>query len=80
METPRLEAGSFRDREGRVFCRDGDVYRALSLEAFEQWQAIRTSRFFPRLMETGKVVATEVAEIEPDRLTCSLFFARPRTD
>jgi len=62
MTTPRLEPGSFRDREGRVFYYQGRVFRALSRRAFESWQGLRETRFFARLMDEGRIVATRPAQ------------------
>ncbi len=62
MTTPRLEAGSFRDREGRIFYHQGRVYRALSQRAFDSWQELEPSRFFQRLMAEGKIVDTQLAD------------------
>ena len=46
MTTPKFDAGSFRDRESRVFYRDGRVLRALSQPAFDDWRALAASGFF----------------------------------
>jgi hypothetical protein len=62
MTTPRHDAGSFRDREGRVFYQDGKVYRALSERAAAAWKKLDGSKFFPRLVAEGKIVATREAE------------------
>ncbi len=62
MTTPQLDAGSFRDREGRVFYHQGRVYRALSQRAFEAWQALARAPFFERATDAGKVVATRPAD------------------
>lgn len=64
--TPQLDAGSFRDREGRVFYHEGRVYRALSQRAFEAWEALAETAFFERWTEQGKIVATSRAEL-PER-------------
>ncbi|MEM1205598.1 MAG: class I SAM-dependent methyltransferase [Acidobacteriota bacterium] len=66
--TARLEAGSFRDRDGRVFYRDGRVYRALSEEGLEDWKRLAATRFFPRMVEAGKIVPTETADLPPSSL------------
>lgn len=68
MTTPRLDTGSFRDREGRVFYQDGRVYRALSGRAFEAWRALDQTRFFKRLADDGKVVATKTASLSAEEL------------
>jgi len=58
MTSPQLDPGSFRDREGRVFTLEDRVLRALSPRAFAAWETLAATRFFHRLTEEGKVVAT----------------------
>lgn len=57
-----LEAGSFRDRTGRIFYSGENVFRGLTDKALPEWQALRGTRFFPRLVQEGKIVATEEAD------------------
>ena len=59
-----IEAGSFRDRNGRVFYMDNAVYRALSLEALKNWELLSSKEFFHRLLADRKVVQTERVESE----------------
>ncbi|HWN40815.1 MAG TPA: methyltransferase, partial [Thermoanaerobaculia bacterium] len=54
-----LEAGSFRDRTGRIFYSGENVFRGLTDKALPEWQALRGTRFFPRLVQQGEIVATE---------------------
>ncbi len=63
MSTPSLDSGSFRDREGRVFFHQGEVYRALSKNALEEWRAFSQSRLFERASKRGKIVGTEEVEL-----------------
>ncbi len=58
MTTPRFDAGSFRDRESRVFYRDDRVLRALSQPALDDWRALSSSSFFASLLDAGKIVPT----------------------
>lgn len=62
MTNPRLEPGSYRDRDGRVLYLDGQVYRLLSARALEEWTALADTDFFQQLVAEGKVVATEQVE------------------
>ncbi|HEY8524866.1 MAG TPA: class I SAM-dependent methyltransferase [Acidimicrobiales bacterium] len=55
------EAGSFRDPDSAVFLSGGEVYRGLSERAAADWQRLSGTRFFPRLVSEGKVVATDDA-------------------
>ena len=65
MKTPRFDSGSFRDRESRVFYRDGRVLRALSQPALDDWRALTASSFYQRLESSGKIVATRELDEEP---------------
>jgi hypothetical protein len=57
--TPTFEAGSYRDREGRVFYGgSGEVFRALSARALDEWKAVAATRFFQQALADGKVVRT----------------------
>jgi len=60
-----FEAGSFRDRSARVFYHEGQVYRALSPSARDDWQLVRSQPFFQALVSSGRIVATtELADGE----------------
>ncbi len=61
-----LEPGSYRDRTGRIFYSQGQVFRALTARALPEWEALRATRFFPRLIGAGKVVRTEQVPPGPD--------------
>ncbi len=56
---PVVEPGSFRDRHGRVYYRDGAVCRGLSPTALAEWRKLSKTAFFARHQEEGKIVATE---------------------
>lgn len=59
-----FEAGSYRDRDGRVFYgAAGQVYRALSQRALAEWDAVRSTRFFQQAMTAGKIVRS--VQVEP---------------
>ena len=74
MSDLQSEPGSFRDRQGRIFYRNGEVLRALSARALEEWRVLSSTRFFPRLMEAGKIVRTGSVE------AASLEGALPKTE
>lgn len=63
-----FDPGSFRDHTARIFHRNGNVYRALSAEALEQWQALRGSRLLQDFQESGKIVKTEAADLDSEDL------------
>ena len=65
MTTPQLDAGSFRDREGRVFYHQERVLRALSRRGLDAWHRLAAAPFFRRAQDTGTMVrTTEVADAE----------------
>src|SRR6187200_2687510 len=61
---PSTESGSFRDPDSRVFIRDGAVFRALSREGWEDWEALAATPLLAALTGEGKLVATEPAELD----------------
>ena len=65
---PRLEPGSFRDREGRVFYSEGRVFRALSARAFADWQALEGTDFFESASNRGQIEATRLADASQEML------------
>lgn len=58
MVPTSFEAGSFRDRDGRVFYDGSRVCRALSAHAAEQWRWVNVKPFFRRLVTERKIVGT----------------------
>jgi hypothetical protein len=57
--TPTFDAGSYRDREGRVFYGEsGEVFRALGSRALREWEHLHASRFFQQALAEGKIVGT----------------------
>lgn len=65
-EPTGFEAGSFRDRNGRVFYRDGRVLRRMSPRAWENWQRLKATAFFGKHVAGGGIVATTEVEPLPD--------------
>lgn len=61
---PSYEPGSFRDPDSAVFRADGKVLRGLSSRAADDWDRLRSTAFFARLTEAGKVVRTTPYEGE----------------
>src|SRR3954465_5052720 len=61
----RLEAGSFRDPESRVFYTGGEVYRALSGPGLADWEKLKSSGRYDGVAKDERLVATEqVAEAD----------------
>ena len=60
------EPGSFRDRDSRVVVSDDAIYRALSPEGAEDWEAFSGSPLLEQLTAAGKVIGTR--EVDPSVL------------
>ena len=54
-----MEAGSFRDRNGRIYYFGDAVYRGISNQALREWEALARTRFFHELTANGKIVPTD---------------------
>ncbi len=54
-----LEPGSFRDRNGAVFYRDGQILRGIGSAALANWHRLRAASFFREHVEQGSIVRTE---------------------
>ena len=68
MSSPRIEPGSFRDRDGRVFYIEGEVYRGLGEAAWADWLALSQTGFFESASAQGKIVATAEADLPQEVL------------
>ncbi|NND44215.1 MAG: methyltransferase [Xanthomonadales bacterium] len=56
----KLDAGSFRDRDGRIYLHGERVFRGLSEAALAYYQAVSKAAFFQKLSTAGKLVDTRV--------------------
>ena len=67
-----INAGSFRDRDGRVYHCGGRVIRGLSASALESFRLLQEKPFYSKLVDSGKLIGTrEIPESEnplPDDL------------
>jgi hypothetical protein len=61
-EASRLEPGSFRDPESRVFYAGDGVYRSLSAEGLSDFRALEQTTFWKKFSGDGRIVATELVE------------------
>ena len=57
----RVEAGSYRDRNGSVFYQDGEIFRGISGKALANWERLNGTRFFEEFTARGSIVRTERA-------------------
>lgn len=57
-----FDPGSFRDRDSRVFSRDGKIYRALTQAALDDWQAASRCDFWQCHQAAGSLIESELLE------------------
>lgn len=60
--------GSFRDRSGRVFQANGQIYRAVTAGALEEFEAVSRMSFFQNGMATRAIVPTCISCRRPTEL------------
>jgi len=67
MDNPKaaVNAGSFRDRDGRVYHFQGRVFRGLSASALDSYRQLTQKAFYTKLAESGKVIGTR--EVLPEQ-------------
>lgn len=65
MSSEGFDPASFRDRDARVFHRDGEIYRALSSRALEDWRSCSSQPFFRELVEQRKIVRSAESDVPP---------------
>lgn len=59
------EPGSYRDRNGSIFYREGRVFRAVSAATLANWEFLRATSFFTTFAAEGRIVRTERVETPP---------------
>jgi len=68
-----VNAGSLRDRDGRVYHFQGRVFRGLSTTALENFRQLEKQPFYIKLAESGKVIGSREVPAEenplPDEVT-----------
>ncbi len=72
---PRVDRGSFRDPDSRVFYAGGSVHRALSERGLADWEALSATTLFRDKVAEGKLVGTEQLA-EPNGLPAELDAGR----
>jgi len=53
-----VNAGSFRDRDGRIYHYQDRVFRGLSAAALDNYQQLQEKLFYQELAEAGKIIGT----------------------
>jgi SAM-dependent methyltransferase len=66
--TAEINAGSFRDRDGRVYHFQNRVLRGLSSSALETYRQLSEKPFYTKLIESGKVIGTRELSAEENPL------------
>lgn len=59
LSSPSYDPASFRDRSGRVFQFDGQIYRGLSETALAEWEFVSQTQFLRRWIANGSFIDTE---------------------
>ena len=59
----RLERGSFRDRDSRVFYNETGVFRVLNGRGLAEWERLAETEFFGKFQDSGRVVRTERTDL-----------------
>jgi ribosomal protein L11 methylase PrmA len=70
-------AGSFRDPGGFVFQRDGVVYRQVNRSSRADYDLLMDSGFYRALVEDGRLIAHEEADVAPQDPEPSYKILRP---
>lgn len=64
IDSYAVEAGSFRDRDGRIY-RVGDrILRGISASALEDFQKLQATGFYSRFLDKGQLVNSELLPAE----------------
>ena len=63
-----VNAGSFRDRDGRVYHYQDRVFRGLSAAALDYYEQLLEQPFYQKLSEVGKIIGTHKLSAEENPL------------
>ena len=61
-----FDVGSFRDRSGRVFESNGEIFRAFTQEGLSNWKFVSSLPFVQSGMRSGTIVGTELQSLFPN--------------
>ncbi len=59
-----VDSGSFRDRDGRIYHIDGRIIRGVSAGALKDFERLRATEFYRRLLQQGRLVASEPLSLD----------------
>ena len=71
-----VNAGSFRDRNGRVYHYKDQVFRGLNTYALENFRVLNEKSFYQSLLEQGKIIGTREIESHNNPLP-DVYLPRP---
>ena len=60
----RIDSGSFRDRDGRIYRCGERILRGISAGALEDYRKLESKKFFKRFTDAGKLVATKEVPLD----------------
>ncbi|MGQ0634956.1 MAG: methyltransferase [Planctomycetaceae bacterium] len=63
-----FDAGSYRDRDARVFCDAQGLGRVLSARALEEWNAVSAAGFFQQATAARRIIGADLAETSAPEL------------
>lgn len=59
-----MDAGSFRDRDARIYQAEGRIFRGLSARALAAFRSLSQTRFYAKFIEQGKLVESREVSID----------------
>ena len=72
MQTFEVEAGSFRDRDGRIYTSGDRIIRGVSARALEDFGKLQATRFYGQFLESGRLVQSRVLAAEEVPLSADI--------
>jgi hypothetical protein len=67
-ESGKVDSGSFRDRDGRIYLHGERVFRGLNESALDDYRKVRQTGFFRRFTDAGELVKTREIETSANPL------------